>query len=43
MEYTNLFDNDQFVKFKNEIEKYNNFQYYNQSTAILKNSINLPP
>ena len=43
MEYTNLFDNDQFVKFKNEIEKYNNFQYYNQSTAILKNSINCFP
>jgi len=43
MEYTNLFNSDQFIKFKNEIEKYNNFQYYNQSTAIIKNSIKCFP
>lgn len=43
MEYTNLFDDIQFVRFKNEIEKYNNYQYYNQSTAILRNSINCFP
>lgn len=43
MEYTNLFDGKQFVKFKNEIEKYNDYQYFNQSTAILKNSINCFP
>ncbi|MDO5518645.1 MAG: stage V sporulation protein K, partial [Clostridium sp.] len=43
MEYTNLFDDIQFVRFKKEIEKYNNFQYYNQSAAILKNSINCFP
>ena len=43
MKYTDLFDVSQFIQFKNEIEKYNNFQYYNQSTAILKNSINCFP
>ncbi|HCW53630.1 MAG TPA: stage V sporulation protein K, partial [Clostridium sp.] len=43
MKYTDLFDINQFMKFRSEIEKYNNFQYYNRSTAILKSSIKCFP
>ena len=43
MKYTDLFDINQFMKFRGEIEKYNNFQYYNCSTSILKNSIKCFP
>ncbi|MEO2603863.1 AAA family ATPase [Clostridium butyricum] len=39
MEYTDLFNIKQFNKFKHEIQYCNDFMLFNQSTAILKNSI----
>ena len=43
MEYTDLFNIKQFNKFKHEIHYCNDFMLFNQSTAILKNSINCFP
>ena len=39
MDYTNLHDKNQFDKFQNEIQQYNNNCYYNKSTSILLESI----
>ena len=43
MEYTDLFNIKQFNKFKHEIQYCNDFMLFNQSTAILKNSISCFP
>ncbi|MDU1339465.1 MAG: AAA family ATPase [Clostridium butyricum] len=43
MEYTDLFNIKQFNKFKHEIHYCNDFMLFNQSTAILKNSISCFP
>ncbi len=39
MDYTNLQDKNQFDKFQNEIQQYNNNCYYNKSTSILLEAI----
>jgi len=43
MEYTNLHKNDQFEKFQEEIQSYNNFGYFNRSVSILSNAISCFP
>ncbi|MGN0144604.1 MAG: AAA family ATPase [Clostridium sp.] len=43
MDYTDLYDIDQFNKFKHEIQLCNDFMSFNQSTVILENSINCFP
>jgi len=43
LEYTDLFNIKQFNKFKHEIQYCNDFMLFNQSTAILKNSISCFP
>ena len=43
MEYTDLFDMNQFNKFKHEIQHCNDYMSFNQSSAILNNSINCFP
>ena len=43
MNYTDLYDIDQFNKFKHEIQLCNDFMSFNQSTVILENSINCFP
>lgn len=43
MEYTNLHKNDQFTKFQEEIQSYNNFGYFNRSISILSNAISCFP
>ena len=43
MEYTNLFDMNQFNRFKHEIQNCNDYMSFNQSCAILNNSIKCFP
>ena len=39
MEFTDLHEKNQFYKFQNEIQQFNNNCYYNKSTTILLESI----